>query len=60
MRAGLLTAISANGERTDLVTIPPSTGEQDAAAAMEQAAQAGNREHPRHPGRHHCGRQPGG
>jgi hypothetical protein len=45
MPAGLLTAISANGERTDLVTIPPGTGEQDAAAAMEQAAQAGNREH---------------
>ena len=45
MPAGLLTAISANGERTDLVTIPPSTGEQDAAAAMEQAAQAANREH---------------
>jgi hypothetical protein len=45
MPAGLLTAISANGERTDLVTIPPGTGEQDAATAMEQAAQAGNREH---------------
>ena len=45
MPAGLLTAISADGDRTDLVTIPPSTGEQDAAAAMEQAAQAGNRDH---------------
>jgi hypothetical protein len=45
MPAGLLTAISASGERTDLVTIPPDTGEQLAAAAMQQAAQAGNREH---------------
>ena len=27
------------------VTVPPGTGEQDAAAAMEQAGQAGNREH---------------
>jgi len=45
MPAGLLTAISADGERTDLVTIPPHTSEQDAAAAMERAAQAGNRDH---------------
>jgi hypothetical protein len=45
MPAGLLTAISASGQRTDLVTIPPHTGEQDARAAMEQAARAGNREH---------------
>lgn len=45
MPAGLLTVISASGERTDLVTIPPDTGEQVAAAAMRQAAQAGNREH---------------
>jgi hypothetical protein len=45
MPAGLLTAISAGEERTDLVTIPPPTSEQDARAAMEQAAQAGNREH---------------
>ena len=45
MPAGLLTAISANGERTDLVTVPPSTREQDAAAAMDQAVQTGNREH---------------
>jgi hypothetical protein len=45
MPAGLLTAISASGERTDLVTIPPGTSERDAAAAMRQAAQAGNREH---------------
>ena len=45
MPAGLLTAIYANGQRTDLVTIPPHTSEQDAAAAMEQAARPGNREH---------------
>jgi Family of unknown function (DUF5994) len=45
MPAGLLTAISASGQRTDLVTIPAHTSEQDAAAAMEQAAQAGNRDH---------------
>jgi hypothetical protein len=45
MPAGLLTAIFASGQRTDLVTIPPRTGEQDAAVAMEQAAEAGNREH---------------
>jgi len=44
MPAGLLTAIYASGQRTDLVTIPPQTSEQDAAAAMEQAAKAGNRE----------------
>jgi len=45
MPAGLLTAISASDQRTDLVTIPPHTSERDAAAAMEQAAQAGNRDH---------------
>ena len=45
MPAGLLTAISARGQRTDLVTIPPHASERDATAAMEQAAQAGNREH---------------
>jgi hypothetical protein len=45
MPAGLLTAISASDQRTDLVTIPPNTSEQDAAAAMEQAAQDGNRQH---------------
>src|SRR5690242_4128358 len=44
MPAGLLTAISASGERTDLVTIPPDTSEHIAAGAMRQAAQAGNRE----------------
>jgi hypothetical protein len=45
MPAGLLTAISASDHRIDLVAIPAHTSEQDAAAAMEQAAQAGNREH---------------
>jgi hypothetical protein len=45
MPAGLLTAISARGERTDLVTIPPHTSEQAASSAMRQAAEAGNREH---------------
>jgi hypothetical protein len=45
MPAGLLTAIFAGGQRADLVTIPPPTSERDATAAMEQAAQAGNREH---------------
>jgi hypothetical protein len=45
MPAGLLTAISAGDQRTDLVTIPPQTSERDAVAAMEQAARAGNREH---------------
>jgi hypothetical protein len=45
MPAGLLTAISASDERTDLVTIPPHTSGQDAAAAMEQAVQADNRDH---------------
>jgi hypothetical protein len=45
MPAGLLTAITARDERTDLVTIPPHTSEHDAAAAMERAAQAGNRDH---------------
>jgi Family of unknown function (DUF5994) len=45
MPAGLLTAISASDERTDLVTIPAHTSEQDARAAMEQAVQVGNRDH---------------
>jgi len=45
MPAGLLTAISASGERTDLVTIPPQAGEEAAATAMRQAVKAGNREH---------------
>ena len=42
MPAGLLTAIAEAG-RTDLLTVPPHTGEPAARAAMEQAAQAGNR-----------------
>jgi hypothetical protein len=45
MPAGLLTAISASGERTDLVTVPPQASEAAAAAAMRQAVTAGNREH---------------
>ena len=45
MPGGLLTAISARGERTDLVTIPPRSGELAASAAMRQAALAGNHEH---------------
>jgi Family of unknown function (DUF5994) len=45
MPAGLLTAISASGERTDLVTIPPQAGEEAASTAMRQAVRAGNREH---------------
>jgi Family of unknown function (DUF5994) len=44
MPAGLLTAIFASGQRTDLVTIPPHAGERAALAAMEQAAAAGNLE----------------
>jgi hypothetical protein len=43
MPAGLLTAIYAGGYRTDLLIVPPDTSEQAAQAAMEQAAQAGNR-----------------
>ncbi len=45
MPAGLLTAISASGERIDLVTIPPQASEEAAAAAMRQAVKAGNHEH---------------
>ena len=44
MAAGLLTATRGRGERTDLLIIPPATGEQDARAAMDQAVQAGNRQ----------------
>ena len=43
MPAGLLTATSRRGQRTDLLIVPPDTGEQAAQAAMGQAAQAGNR-----------------
>jgi Family of unknown function (DUF5994) len=45
MPVGLLTAISARGERTDLVTIPPQASGEAASAAMRQAVTAGNREH---------------
>jgi hypothetical protein len=45
MPGGLLTAISARGERTDLVTVPPGSSEQAARTAMDQAAESGNREH---------------
>jgi hypothetical protein len=40
--AELLTAIARVG-RTDLLTVPPHAGEPAARAAMDQAAQAGNR-----------------
>ena len=44
MPAGLLTATARAG-RTDLLTVPPHTSEPAAQAAMDQAAQAGNRTH---------------
>jgi Family of unknown function (DUF5994) len=44
MPAGLLTATARAG-RTDLLTVPPQTSEVAAWAAMDQAAQAGNRTH---------------
>jgi uncharacterized protein DUF5994 len=44
MPAGLLIAIARAG-RTDLLTVPPHTAKPAARAAMEQAAQAGNRTH---------------
>ena len=44
MPAGLLTATAKAG-RTDLLTVPPQTSEPAAWAAMDQAAQAGNRTH---------------
>jgi Family of unknown function (DUF5994) len=43
--AGLLTAISATGQRTDLLTVPPDTSEPEARKAMDQAAEAGNQIH---------------
>jgi Family of unknown function (DUF5994) len=45
MPTGLLIAISAGGERTDLVTIPPRASEEAASLAMQQATKAGNHEH---------------
>jgi hypothetical protein len=51
--AGLLTAISADGHRVDLLTVPPDTDENAAWAAMEQAARTGG--HIQAPG----GRTPG-
>jgi len=45
MLVGLLTAMSASGERTDLVIIPPHASEGAASSAMRQAIKAGNREH---------------
>ncbi len=45
MPACLLTAISASGQRTDLLTVPPHTSEPDALAAMKQAARADNHDH---------------
>jgi hypothetical protein len=44
MPAGLLTATAPAG-RTDLLTVPPHTSELAARAAMDQAAQPGNRTH---------------
>ncbi len=45
MPAGLVTTTSARGQRTDLLTVPSDSSEQAATAAMDQAAQAGNRTH---------------
>ena len=45
MPVGLLTAISARAERTDLVTVRPQASEEAASAAMRQAVTAGSREH---------------
>jgi hypothetical protein len=45
MPVGLLIAISASGERTDLVTIPPRANDEAASLAMRQATKAGNHEH---------------
>jgi hypothetical protein len=46
MPAGLLTATSADGRRTDLLTIPPRTSDAAAKVAMERAADPGNLIHP--------------
>lgn len=45
MPDGLLTALSAGGQRTGLVTVAARASQREALAAMEQAARAGNREH---------------
>ena len=42
MPAGLL-IVTARAGRTDLLTVPPRISEPAARAAMDQAAQAGNR-----------------
>jgi len=42
---GLLTAICANGDRIDLLVVPPDTGAAAAQAAMALAAQAANTIH---------------
>jgi hypothetical protein len=42
---GLLTAIDSNGDRVDLLVVPPDTGAASAAAAMAIAANAANRLH---------------
>jgi len=43
--AGLLTALCGSSGRVDLLVVPPGTAEADALAAMDLAAQAGNRIH---------------
>lgn len=43
--AGLLTAISVSGQRTDLLTVPPDTSEPEAQKALDQAAEGGNTMH---------------
>jgi hypothetical protein len=40
--AGLLTATCADGQRIDLLVVPPHTGQAAANAAMDLAAQTGN------------------
>jgi hypothetical protein len=42
---GLLTAICTNGDRIDLLVVPPNTGVATAQAAMNLAAQATNTIH---------------
>jgi hypothetical protein len=45
MPAGLLTATSAGGQRTDLLIVPPHTSGAAARAAMDLAADPGNHIH---------------